>query len=129
MATIDKVLVVNSGSSSLKYMLFSMKTETMLCKGLVERIGIEGSRMKHAAGEKKTVIEEEIPEKKYDDDFSYDDLYGKDEPEADTDQKYHSCPSCGTELTALKKDFDRCPYCGEKLTTNDLDKPKNEGEN
>ena len=39
MATIDKVLVVNSGSSSLKYMLFSMKTETMLCKGIVERIG------------------------------------------------------------------------------------------
>ena len=84
---------------------------------------------KPAKGKNEEPIEEEIPEKKYDDDFSYDDLYGKDEPEADTDQKYHSCPSCGTELTALKKDFDRCPYCGEKLTTNDLDKPKNEGEN
>ena len=36
---IDKILVVNSGSSSLKFMLFCMSTETMLAKGLVERIG------------------------------------------------------------------------------------------
>ena len=35
----DKVLVINSGSSSLKFMLFDMKKEQMLCKGLVERIG------------------------------------------------------------------------------------------
>ncbi len=35
----DKILVINSGSSSLKFMLFSMATETMLAKGLVERIG------------------------------------------------------------------------------------------
>ncbi|MDE3276376.1 MAG: hypothetical protein PUJ80_10180, partial [Verrucomicrobiota bacterium] len=33
---IRKVLVVNAGSSSLKYMLFDMKGERMLCKGLVE---------------------------------------------------------------------------------------------
>ena len=36
---IDKILVVNSGSSSLKFMLFCMSTEQMLAKGLVERIG------------------------------------------------------------------------------------------
>ena len=42
---IRKVLVVNAGSSSLKYMLFDMKGEKMLCKGLVERIGISGSRI------------------------------------------------------------------------------------
>lgn len=35
----DKILVINSGSSSLKFMLFSMATETMVAKGLVERIG------------------------------------------------------------------------------------------
>ena len=40
-----KVLVVNAGSSSLKYMLFDMQAEQMLCKGLVERIGIAGSRL------------------------------------------------------------------------------------
>lgn len=34
---IRKVLVINSGSSSLKYQLFDMKTETRLAKGLVER--------------------------------------------------------------------------------------------
>ena len=35
----DKILVVNSGSSSLKFMLFSMASEKMVAKGLVERIG------------------------------------------------------------------------------------------
>ncbi len=57
-----KILVVNAGSSSLKYQLIDMDGEIELAKGVVERIGIEGSRMKHAAGEKKTVIEEEIPD-------------------------------------------------------------------
>ncbi|HOG49696.1 MAG TPA: acetate kinase, partial [Lentisphaeria bacterium] len=35
-----KVLVINSGSSSLKFTLFSMTNKTVLAKGLVERIGI-----------------------------------------------------------------------------------------
>ncbi|MBO6066796.1 MAG: hypothetical protein J6P80_01405, partial [Kiritimatiellae bacterium] len=39
---IKKVLVVNSGSSSLKYQLFDMTTKTRLAKGLVERIGAGG---------------------------------------------------------------------------------------
>lgn len=38
-----KVLVLNCGSSSLKYQLIDMENEAVLCKGLVERIGIEGS--------------------------------------------------------------------------------------
>ncbi len=59
---IMKILVVNAGSSSLKYQLIDMDGEIELAKGVVERIGIEGSRMKHAAGEKKTVIEEKIPD-------------------------------------------------------------------
>ena len=41
---IRKVLVVNSGSSSLKYQLFDMETETRLAKGLVERIGAGGPK-------------------------------------------------------------------------------------
>ena len=45
MKVIQKVLVVNCGSSSLKFQLFDMKGEQMLCKGLVERIGIDGSRL------------------------------------------------------------------------------------
>ncbi|NLK73493.1 MAG: acetate kinase [Clostridiales bacterium] len=42
-----KVLVVNCGSSSLKYQILDMRDETILAKGLVERIGIEGSVLQH----------------------------------------------------------------------------------
>lgn len=42
-----KVLVINCGSSSLKYQVLDMTNETLLCKGLVERIGIEGSIITH----------------------------------------------------------------------------------
>ena len=51
---IKKVLVVNSGSSSLKYQLFDMTTETRLAKGLVERIGA-GGPANHAEALKKVV--------------------------------------------------------------------------
>ena len=57
-----KILVVNAGSSSLKYQLIDMDGEKELAKGLVERIGIEGSKLKHSAGDKKTEIVEEIPD-------------------------------------------------------------------
>ncbi len=48
-----KVLVINSGSSSIKYQLFNMEDESFLARGLVERIGIEGSRLEQeiASGE------------------------------------------------------------------------------
>ena len=42
-----KVLVVNAGSSSLKYQLFNTENNTVLAKGNCERIGIEGSRIIH----------------------------------------------------------------------------------
>ena len=41
------VLVVNAGSSSLKYQLFDTNTETVFAKGICERIGIEGSAIEH----------------------------------------------------------------------------------
>jgi len=51
-----KVLVINAGSSSIKYQLFSMATETVIAKGLVERIGESGSRLVHSVnGGKKEV--------------------------------------------------------------------------
>ncbi len=50
-----KVLVINCGSSSLKYQLIDMDGEKVLCKGLCERIGQESSMITHEAnGEKKT---------------------------------------------------------------------------
>ena len=50
-----KILVINAGSSSLKYQVFDMDHETVLCKGGCERIGIPDSFMthKHADGRKK----------------------------------------------------------------------------
>ena len=41
-----KVLVINAGSSSLKYQLIDIETEAVLAKGLCERIGVDG-RLKH----------------------------------------------------------------------------------
>ena len=38
-----KILVINCGSSSLKYQLIDMENESVMAKGLCERIGIEGS--------------------------------------------------------------------------------------
>ncbi|WP_066639325.1 acetate/propionate family kinase [Desulfolucanica intricata] len=56
-----KVLVMNCGSSSLKYQLLDMDTESLLAKGLVERIGISGSFLTHEpSGKDKVVIETEM---------------------------------------------------------------------
>ena len=41
------VLVVNCGSSSLKYQLLNMENESVIAKGICERIGIDGSFIKH----------------------------------------------------------------------------------
>ncbi len=43
-----KILVINAGSSSLKYQLIDMEDESVKAKGLVERIGIEGTHFKHS---------------------------------------------------------------------------------
>lgn len=53
-----KVLVVNCGSSSLKYQLINMEDEAVLAKGLVDRIGIEGSELTHKVNGEKYVIEQ-----------------------------------------------------------------------
>jgi len=51
-----KILVINAGSSSLKYQLIDMTTHNVLAKGLCERIGIEGSQLKHQPMDKDAVI-------------------------------------------------------------------------
>ena len=48
-----KILVLNSGSSSLKYQLIDMENEEVLAKGNYERIGMEGSFVTHKVGEEK----------------------------------------------------------------------------
>jgi acetate kinase len=60
-----KILVINCGSSSLKYQLIDMNGEEVLAKGLVERIGIEGSRIKHdTTGKERVTIEEPMKDHK-----------------------------------------------------------------
>ncbi|GAA0734846.1 acetate kinase [Clostridium oceanicum] len=58
------ILVVNCGSSSLKYQLIDMETEKPLAKGLVERIGIEGSILTQKANGEKYIIEEPMDDHK-----------------------------------------------------------------
>ena len=61
-----KVLVINCGSSSLKYQVLDMTTETLLAKGLVERIGMAGSVITHEKiGMEK--IKTEVPMKDHKD--------------------------------------------------------------
>ncbi|MCM1104679.1 MAG: acetate kinase [Clostridium sp.] len=58
-----KILVMNCGSSSLKYQLIDSRTEHVLAKGLCERIGIEGGSLTHQGGEKeKVTLKKDMPE-------------------------------------------------------------------
>jgi acetate kinase len=56
-----KVLVLNSGSSSLKYQVVDMIKEEAIAEGICERIGLEGSQMKYKANGKKEEILHEMP--------------------------------------------------------------------
>lgn len=55
-----KVLVINAGSSSLKYQLLNMDTEEVIAKGNCERIGLEKSFLKHKAKGNETIIEKPL---------------------------------------------------------------------
>ena len=59
-----KILVVNAGSSSLKYQLFDMQNETVIAKGAVERIGIPGSVLKAKGNGMEKVYEQDMPDHK-----------------------------------------------------------------
>ena len=60
-----KTLVINCGSSSLKYQLIDMETEESLVQGLVERIGIDGSILtQKVEGKNKYIIQEDMPNHK-----------------------------------------------------------------
>ncbi|MCI8659415.1 MAG: acetate kinase [Lachnospiraceae bacterium] len=60
-----KILVVNCGSSSLKYQLIDMENESVIAKGLCERIGIDGSKLTHQPADKdKYVAQSPMPDHK-----------------------------------------------------------------
>jgi acetate kinase len=58
-----KVLVVNAGSSSIKYQVFDMTDESVLAKGLVDRVGIPGTTLKHEpTGKDDVLIKKDLPD-------------------------------------------------------------------
>ena len=58
-----KILVINCGSSSLKYQLIDMEGENVMAKGLCERIGIPGSKMKHEVPDQEPyIVEIDMPD-------------------------------------------------------------------
>lgn len=56
-----KVLIVNAGSSSLKYQLMEVENHKVLAKGICERIGIADSRLKHQGRGEAVVIDQDMP--------------------------------------------------------------------
>ena len=60
------ILVINCGSSSLKYQLINSDSEAVLAKGLCERIGMDGSCIKHTpSGKDKVTKETPMPDHTY----------------------------------------------------------------
>ncbi|MDD4802056.1 MAG: acetate kinase [Syntrophomonas sp.] len=58
-----KVLVVNAGSSSIKYQVMDMTDEKVLAKGLVDRVGIPGTTLKHEPnGKDDVLIKKDLPD-------------------------------------------------------------------
>ena len=58
-----KVLVLNCGSSSIKYKLYDMDNQTVMAQGGIEKIGLPGSFLKMTLPDgTKKIIEEDIPE-------------------------------------------------------------------
>ena len=55
-----KVLVVNCGSSSIKYQLIDMQTEELMAKGYLEKIGLPDSFLTHTVNGEKHKIEQKI---------------------------------------------------------------------
>ena len=55
-----RVLVINSGSSSIKFQLFKMPSADVVCSGMVERIGLDNAKIHYKTGETKIVSETSI---------------------------------------------------------------------
>jgi acetate kinase len=59
---VNHVLVINSGSSSIKYQLVDVSTGDALASGIVERIGLEVGKVKHEGPSGETVLEQAVPD-------------------------------------------------------------------
>jgi len=56
-----KILVLNAGSSSLKFQLFDMEDESVMAKGIVERIGLDKPFLSYSKGTDKMKFDKEEP--------------------------------------------------------------------
>ncbi|MBN2282250.1 MAG: acetate kinase [Candidatus Marinimicrobia bacterium] len=101
------VLTLNCGSSSVKYQLINTESENVLCQGIVERIGIDGTRIVHKESGNKHVIEPHIPDHK----AAIDNIIG-----LLTDKKYGTIQSLD-EIDAIGH---RLVHGGDKLTSSVL---------
>ena len=72
-----KILVINCGSSSLKYQLIDMENEKLIAKGTYERIG-EASFLTHKINGEKYVLQHPVKTHKEALDFSIEQLLNKD---------------------------------------------------
>ncbi|MGI6004648.1 MAG: acetate/propionate family kinase [Christensenellales bacterium] len=99
------ILIINAGSSSLKYQLIDMQNERIVAKGIAERIGIEGSKLTHSGdAREKLVVEQSMP--------SHTDAI-RLVLDALVDEKYGVIGSMD-EITAVGH---RVLHCGEKYCT------------
>ena len=58
-----KILVVNAGSSSIKYQLLNMEDESVICKGLLDRLGIPNTVLEYKiTGKEKITIKKDVPD-------------------------------------------------------------------
>ena len=103
-----KILVLNCGSSSIKYKLFDMDSKEVMAQGGIERIGLQGSFLKFALpnGE-KVILEREIPEHTVGIEFVLETLTG---------EKY-GCISSLDDITAVGH---RVVHGGEKFNSSVL---------
>ncbi|WP_081212416.1 acetate/propionate family kinase [Salegentibacter sediminis] len=58
----ENILIINSGSSSLKFQLIKMPDETVLASGMVERIGLEGAKLHYKSAANTISKELEVPD-------------------------------------------------------------------
>lgn len=98
------VLTLNCGSSSVKYQLINTKTEIVHCLGIVERIGVDGTRIVHKKDSEKFIIKPHLLDHK----AAIDSIL-----ELLTDEKY----GCITSLDEIDAIGHRLVHGADKLTT------------
>ena len=99
------VLVVNCGSSSLKYQLLNMENESVIAKGICERIGIEGSFIKHTTeGQEAVKLEDAIPNHK----VAFEKMIG---------MLINAPTACITSVDEIKAVGHRVVHAGEKFSS------------